>query len=406
MLSNTVSCKASPCTSFFRSSAGNMRPVSAFVSRFIAFLFAVLLVNTAAAESNDIILGQSAPLSGSFSELGAAYRDGAQLYFDKINQAGGVNGRKVRLVTLDDAYDAKRAKANTQELIDKQNVLALFGYMFTNTVFASLPIATRASVPFVAPYAGNDELYTEPANPVLFMTRASYATELDTLLRHIQTMGLKRVVLARYDSVGGAALQKDLETKMKAINLEPVGVATMKLNSLQPGEAVTKLEKLHPDAIVLGVSGGDAVAFVRQFKQASNNSPVQFLARSLIGGHQLVADLGREGRGIVISQAAPSPSNGKTRISREYQTALKTVNIDAKLTSSYIGLEGYIAAKVMVEGLRRSGAKINRQTLTTALETMHDWDMGDFMMNYSANSHSGSKFVTVTVIGVGGHFIE
>jgi branched-chain amino acid transport system substrate-binding protein len=378
-----------------------------FFSRLISLLLAILLTNTAfAAESGDIILGQSAPLTGSFSELGAAYRDGAQLYFDKINQAGGINGRKIRLVTLDDAYDAKRAKANTEELIEKQKALALFGYMFTNTVFASLPVATRASVPFVAPYAGNDELYTEPANPVVFMTRASYATELDTLLRHIQAMGLKRVALARYDSLGGAALQKDLEAKMKAINLEPIGVATMKLNSLHPEEAVAKLEKLRPQAIVLGVSGGDAVAFVRQFRHASNNLPVQFLARSLIGGHQLVADLGAEGRGIVISQAAPSPSNGKTRISREYQSALKTVKFDVKARSSYIGLEGYIAAKVMVEGLRRAGTAVSRQTLTAALETMHDWDMGDFTMNYSANSHSGSKFVTVTVIGAGGHFIE
>lgn len=378
-----------------------------FFTRLIALLLATFLASTAfAVESGDIILGQSAPLSGSFSELGEAYRDGAQLYFDKINQAGGINGRKVRLVTLDDAYDAKRAIANTEELIEKQKALALFGYMFTNTVFASLPIATRASVPFVAPYAGNEELYTEPANPVLFMTRASYATELDTLLRHIQAMGLKRVALARYDSVGGAALQKDLELKMKTINLEPIAVATMKLNSLHPEEAVAKLEKIRPQAIVLGVSGGDAVAFVRQFRQASNNLPVQFLARSLIGGQQLVADLGAEGRGIVITQAAPSPFNGKTRISREYQSALKTVKFDTKSRSSYIGLEGYIAAKVMVEGLRRTGAKVNRQTLTAALETMHDWDLGDFTMNYSANSHSGSKFVTVTVIGAGGHFIE
>ena len=375
--------------------------------KLIPFLFSAFTCNIAfSADTSDIVLGQSAPLSGSFSELGAAYRDGAQLYFDKINMAGGINGRKVRLITLDDGYNAKRAEVNTLELIEKRTAVALFGYMFTNTVFAALPIATRANVPFVAPYAGNDELYTQPSNPILFMTRASYANELDTLLRHIQTMGLKRIALARYDSVGGAALQKDLELKMKAMNLEPIGVATMKLNSLHPEEAVAKLEKLNPAAIILGVSGGDAVEFVRQFRKASNNSPVQFLARSLIGGHQLVADLGREGRGIVISQAAPSPSNGKTRISREYQQALKAVNIDLKLTSSYIGLEGFIAAKVMVEGLRRAGSKTNRKTVTAALESMHDWDMGDFTMNYSANIHSGSKFVTVTVIGVGGHFIE
>lgn len=380
---------------------------SRFFRRIFTSLSLIALSSSAwALEPNDIVLGQSAPLTGTFSELGAAYRDGAQLYFDKINRAGGVNGRRIRLVTLDDAYNAKQAQDNTHELIEKSQATALFGYMFTNTVFASLPIATAAGIPFVAPYAGNEELYTRPANPILFMTRASYATELAALLRHVQAMGLKRVALARYDSVGGEALQKDLEAKMKEINLEPVGIATMKLNSLHPEQAVAKLSKLQPAAILLGVSGGDAVAFVRQFRQASNNLPVQFLARSLIGGHQLVSDLGREGRGIVISQAAPSPANGKTKISREYQTVLKEAHSTGKLNSSYIGLEGYIAAKIMIEGLRRAGPKLNRKSLATALESMQDFDVGDFSVKYNSDSHGGSKFVTVTVIGIDGHFIE
>lgn len=380
---------------------------SRFFRRIFTSLSLIALSSSAwALEPNDIVLGQSAPLTGTFSELGAAYRDGAQLYFDKINSAGGVNGRRIRLVTLDDAYNAKQAQDNTHELIEKSQATALFGYMFTNTVFASLPIATAAGIPFVAPYAGNEELYTRPANPILFMTRASYATELAALLRHVQAMGLKRVALARYDSVGGEALQKDLEAKMKEINLEPVGIATMKLNSLHPEQAVAKLSKLQPAAILLGVSGGDAVAFVRQFRQASNNLPVQFLARSLIGGHQLVSDLGREGRGIVISQAAPSPANGKTKISREYQTVLKEAHSTGKLNSSYIGLEGYIAAKIMIEGLRRAGPKLNRKSLATALESMQDFDVGDFSVKYNSDSHGGSKFVTVTVIGIDGHFIE
>ena len=380
---------------------------SRFFRSLVVCLALIMLGGSAsAAEGNDIVLGQSAPLTGSFSELGIAYRDGAQLYFNKINTAGGVNGRRIKLVTIDDGYNAKRAQDNTNELIDRAQATALFGYMFTNTVFASLPIASKAGIPFVAPYAGNDELYTQPANPVLFMTRASYATELATLLRHIQAMGLKRVALMRYESVGGVALQKDLEEKMKVMGLEPIGVATMKLNSLKPEEGVAKLSKLQPAAIVLGVSGGDAVAFVKQFKDASNNLPVQFLARSLIGGHQLVTDLGRAGRGIVISQAAPSPSNGKTRISREYQAALKEVKGPSKLTASYIGLEGFIAAKVMVEGLRRAGTNLNRKALVTALESMRDFDLGDFTVDYNANSHAGSKFVTVTVIGINGHFLE
>ena len=374
----------------------------------LAFLFLAMCPLVSSAEPKEIVLGESAPLTGNFSELGAAYRDGAKLYFDKINNAGGVNGRQVKLMTLDDGYVASRAEANTRQLIEKDKVVALFGHMFTNTVFASLPLARTAGIPYVAPYAGNDELYARPANPVLFMTRASYASELDALVRHINTMGLSRVALVRYDSVGGAALQKDLAQKMRAFNTAPIGFAFIKLNAPADPAAATALARLQPSAIVLGVSGNDAVAFVREFNRANKKAPVQFLARSLIGSNQLVADLSSEARGIVISQAAPSPFNGKTRISREYQAALKIQFAETQIQTpaSYIGLEGFIAAKVMVEGLRRAGGNLSRYKLTAALESIHDWDVGDFVINYSSNDHAGSQFVTVTVIGANGHFIE
>ena len=356
--------------------------------------------------SDDIVLGQSAPLSGNFKELGLAYRDGARLVFDQVNRQGGIGGHRIRLVTLDDGYVAARAQANTQTLIEQDKAVALFGHMFTNTVFASLPLANAAGVAFVAPYAGNAELYARPANPLLFMTRASYGDELDALMRHVQAMGSTRVAMVRYDSAGGIAMQHDVEEKLQAIGLKPLGVASMRLNSLDPAVAATSLAALQPNAIVLGVSGADAVAFVRAFDRANQHKPVQFLARSLIGGHQLVTDLGVEGRGIVISQAAPSPFNGKTRISREYATALKAQSGAQSVHASYIGFEGYIAAKVMVEGLRRAGANLSRAGVVKGLASLQDWDEGDFLINYSPNDHAGSKFVTVTVIGAGGHFIE
>ena len=380
-----------------------------FSLKWILFFTCLLIFFKAQAiEPKEILLGQSAPLSGNFSELGRAYRDGANLYFDKINSAGGINGRRVKLITLDDAYDAKRAVANTRRLIEKDRVIALFGHMFTNTVFASLPIATAAGVPYVGPYAGNDELYAHPVNPFLFMTRASYSSELDALLRHVNTMRLNRIALVRYDSVGGIALQHDLELKMKAFALLPVGISVIKLNASVDSAVAASLARMQPSAIVLGVSGKDAVAFVRAFDRANKKAPVQFLARSLIGGNELVAELSDEARGIVISQAAPSPFNGKTRISREYETALKTqlLKTNNQLSASYIGLEGFIAAKVMVEGLRRTGSQLSRPNLARALASIHKWDAGDFVINYSDKDHSGSKFFTVTVVGANGHFIE
>lgn len=371
-----------------------------------AILAAHLSAHAHASEPPDIVLGQSAPLSGSFRELGEAYCGGAQLYFDQVNRAGGVHGHKIRLVTLDDGYVAERAEANARELIERHKALALFGHMFSSAVRASLAVATAQGVPYVAPYAGYDELYARPSNRVLFMTRASFGTEMDTLVRHIKAMSLSRVALVRYDSAPGVVLQKEFESKMATIGQAPTVVATMKLNSGEPKEAVARIADLRPAAIVLGVSGSDAVSFIRQYGKATT-SPVQFLARSLVGGHQLVAELGEESRGIVMTQLAPSPFNGKTRISREYQAALKAARYAGhQIKPGYVSFEGYIAAKVMVEGLRRAGPNPSRLALIDALETMRDWDAGDFNINYNAIDHAGSRFVTTTVIGAGGHFIE
>lgn len=371
-----------------------------------AILAAHLSCHAHAAGPKEIVLGQSAPLSGSFRELGEAYRNGAQLYFDQVNRQGGIHGYRIKLVTLDDGYTPKRAEANTQDLIERHKALALFGYMFTSTVKSTLPLAAAAGVPYIAPYAGYEELYGRPANPVLFMTRASFGSEMEMLMRHIQTMNLSRVALVRYDSVPGTLLQKEFEEKIGAIGRSPAGVATMKLNSAAAADAVAKIASSPPVAVVLGVSGSDAVAFIRQYGKASK-TPVQFLARSLVGGHQLVAELGGESRGIVMTQLAPSPFNGKTRVARDYQKALMTAkNSGQELQPGYVSFEGYIAAKVMVEGLRRAGPNPSRLALMNALESMRDWDAGDFIVNYNAVDHSGSRFVTTTVIGAGGHFIE
>ncbi|WP_423028194.1 ABC transporter substrate-binding protein [Undibacterium sp. Ji42W] len=368
------------------------------------------ITNIAALADNlpaaDIVLGQSAPLTGSFSELGKAYRDGALLYFDKINRQGGINGHAIKLLTFDDAYVPKQAEDNTRKLIAQYHVLALFGHMFTNTVKLSLPIATAAQVPYIAPYAGNDELYAT-TNPYLFMTRASFSAELDTLIRQFSVMGLKRVALIRYDSSSGAALEKELAGKVQALQLTPLVSTVISLQSGDFSKNLGVLAKARPDAVVLGVSGKDAVQFIQQFNKAALVKPIQYFARSLIAGHQLVAELGEESRGLVLSQVVPSPFNGKTQIAREYQATLNTTATPAlKTTPSHIALEGFIAAKVMAEALKRTSNKLTRPALLKALESMHDWNGGDFPINFSAGKHNGSSFVTVTVIGAGGHFIE
>jgi ABC-type branched-subunit amino acid transport system substrate-binding protein len=385
------------------------KEMSAMKSTLISIMTAGWLMaghSQASTGQDEIVLGQSAPLSGSFGELGKSYRDGALLYFDRINRQGGIHGRRIRLTTLDDAYEPKRAEENTRQLIARDKAVALFGHMFSSAVKASLAVATEAGVPYVAPYAGYDELF-DRHNAMLFMTRASFSAEMDTLLRHVHTMGLRRVALVRYDSAPGKVLQEEFEAKLADFGMKPAGIGMMKLNSRKPAEAVLALANARPNGIVLGVSGSDAVAFIKQFNPAAQAKPVQYLARSLVGGHQLVAELGGESRGVVMTQLAPSPFNGKTRVAREYQADIRLARQhEQRIEPSYVGFEGYIAAKVMVEGLRRAGPNPTRANLVVALETMREWDAGDFFIDYGPGRHKGSRFVTVTVIGPAGHFIE
>lgn len=374
----------------------------------IAMTTSVWFGNTHA-NNAEIVLGQSAPVTGAIADFAAAYREGALLYFDKINQQGGVSGRRIRLLTLDDRYDAKLAAANARQLIEKENALALFGFMFTHMVRSSLPVAEKAKVAYVAPFAGYDELFQ--FNPVLFTTFSGFSSELHTLVRHMEAMGLKRVVLIRYAGDVGQVLEDDLATKMKSIGVTSLGSAeiplTHDLDTPEMNAAAAKLAEMRPAAIVLGVSGEHAALFIKKFNAAAKIKPVQYLARSLVDGPLLVKRLGEESRGVVMTQLAPSPFNGKTRVAREYRATLKAAQKAGRnIKPDYTGFMGYVAAKTMVEGLRRAGPNPTRASLITALETMREWDAGDFEVSFSPMNHNGSKFVTVTVIGPAGHFIE
>ena len=163
------------------------------------------------ASAQEVVFGQSAPLSGPFASLGKDYRNGALLAFDEANRSGEIGARKVRLITLDDAYDVDRAIANAKTLIEQHRVSCFFNHMFTNTVRASLPLAIAANIPFVGPYTGHPDLYRND-QPLLFMTRASFAQELQRILDYLVSVGYKRTALVYYDNAVGEELKNEVDS--------------------------------------------------------------------------------------------------------------------------------------------------------------------------------------------------
>lgn len=373
----------------------------------IASLAWFLVAQPAAAEvawgpgDREIVLGQSASFTGSYSAQAISYRNGANAYFDAINSKGGIHGRKIRLISLDDGYDVEKAVANTKKLIQDEKVLALFNYTWTNTVKASLPLAQKAAIPMFAPYTGSADFYADQA-PYLFTTRASFSDELEQIIKHLHTIGLTKVGLLYNDSASGRELLAETESRLTAEGMTLVGKGTMKANSKDPAGAVASLKDSSPQALIIGASGSDAVEFIRAFEKARTGH-TQYYARSLIGMQQMIADLGPLAVGLSISQTAPNPGKNKA-IAVEYRKVLEQWNPQA--SADYIGLEGMISAKVLVEVLRRAGPALTREAFVQALERMTEYDVGGYTLRFGPRKHSGSHFVDITHIGQNGRIVD
>ncbi len=340
-----------------------------------------------------ILIGQSAAFSGPASELGNEMRAGALAYFQSVNAAGGVNGRKIELRSLDDGYEPDRAAANTKKLIDG-GVFLLFGYVGTPTSNASKPIFTAAKVPFVAPFTGAESL-RNPLNRYIFNVRASYFDETDKIVGQMAGQTLDRIaVFYQNDDYGKAGLA-GVERAMQKRNLKIVATGTVERNTIDVAPAVAAIGKAEPQAVIMISAYKSCAAFIKAMRAANYNP--QFMNVSFVGSKALAHEAGLAGRGVAISQVMPFPWNIANRVVKEYQQQLAAST--GKQEFSFTSLEGFIAARVLVEGLRKAGNDLTREKFITAMEQLRDLDLGGYLVNFSPTDHSGSRFVELTVIG-------
>jgi branched-chain amino acid transport system substrate-binding protein len=343
----------------------------------------------------EIVLGQSGSFSGSFAAQAEAYRDGALLYFREVNRRGGVHGRKIRLVSLDDLYQADLAAENTVKLIERHNAFALTHYTWTPIARAAIPVAAKYQVPFFAPYTGASDIYRS-SNPLVFMVRASFQTELEMIVRHVTTLGIRRIGFVRYTSKTGDELLAELQPLLQKYGATLAGIGSMENNSARPEDAIRQLAAADAQAILLGVSGTDAVAFIRGFGAATGRKP-PYYARSLVGAGQLADELGDQAYGISVTQLVPNPFKQVVEVSKEYNRLLRSTGAPGA-KPDYISFEGFIAAKVLCEALRRAGPGLTRAGFVQALSAMTA-DLGGYEVKFSPGHRNGSDFVDMTMIG-------
>ncbi|HET9653055.1 MAG TPA: ABC transporter substrate-binding protein [Usitatibacter sp.] len=345
-----------------------------------------------------VLLGQSAALSGPAQELGKDMQLGASLYFNHVNAAGGVNGRRIVLKTLDDGYEPPRAVENTKKLINDERVFALFGYVGTPTSAAVLPIFTEAKVPYVGAFTGA-ELLRSPFNRYIFNVRASYFDETEAIVQHLTAMSIDKIAVFYQDDAYGQAGLAGVERALKKRNMNVAAKGTFERNTVKVQTAVDTISKAQPQAVVMIGAYKNCAAFVREMKKAGSNPT--FWNVSFVGSKALAKELGEEGRGVQISQVVPFPWDTSVPVVKEYRKMLE----EAKAEPGFGTLEGFIAAKVMVEGLKRAGRKLDRDTFIRAMETL-DYDVGGFKVSYGPENHNGSKFVDLTIISRNEKFVR
>ncbi len=351
---------------------------------------AVAGVGLARAQDSRIVLGQSAAFSGPAMQLGTQFHAGARLWFDQLNAKGGVGGRQVEIRHLDDGYEPDRCVANTEKLI-KDEVFALFGYIGTPTSLAALPLATSARVPFIAPFTGAMGL-REPFKREAFHLRASYDDETALIVKQLIELSQNRIgVFYQNDAYGKAGLS-GVTKALAARQLKPIAEGTVERNSEDVAAAVAKLAKSGAQAIVQIGAYKACAAFIRQAKQAGYGG--KFYNVSFVGTQALADELGKDGAGVVVSQVVPSPYNPARPVSREFVAAAKQQGrVQANLSS----MEGYLAAKLFTEGLKRAGGKPTREALIAALESINE-DFGGYRVSFGPGNHVASKFVELSML--------
>lgn len=344
-----------------------------------------------------IVLGQSIALTGPGSALAAPFHQGAKLYFDRVNAGGGVNGRKIELVTLDDRGNTQNAVANTKKLLE-QGVLSLFGYYGSPTVTAVYPLIKDSDVLLFAPMAGADE-FRGALYPNVYSTRPGYAEEAAAIARHAETMGARKLgILHASDSESVAALDSATRT-MPSMGANVVVNASLSSGSI--AAAVEKAIAAKPESVLVIGTSSVAAGAVRDLRAKGFRGPIYGFSNT--GESLLAGELGSMGAGVVVVRVVPKSDAAKIPVVRELMADAQAAN--AGKPNVYM-LEGYIAARVYVEALRRiSKGDPNRARLKKALESLDDVDMGGFRVHF-AEERVASKLVELSLIDSQGRVRE
>jgi ABC-type branched-subunit amino acid transport system substrate-binding protein len=343
----------------------------------------------------EIRIGMVNVQSGPASGLGKGMREGAEAVFKEVNAKGGVHGRKINLVVADDGYEPDKAVDETLKMIEKEKVFSLFGYVGTPTSNAVLPIVKEMDVPLVGAFTGAMTLRA-PVTKQVFNLRASYDDEAETLVAHFLDKGAKTVAVFYQEDGFGQAVLSGTEKALKKRGMAIAAKGTFQRNTLAIKTGLAAMLEAKPDAIVMVGTYAPLAAFIKEARTSGLKS--QLATVSFVGTDNLVAEVGKDGDGVLISQVVPFPEDDGVPAAKECRELLSR-HANAKL--GFVNFEGCITAQLMVSALDRLGKEPTRAGLISAMDGMKGVSVGGLTMNLSADNHQALNQVFLTQIREG-----
>ncbi len=345
----------------------------------------------------EVVFGHTGILNGPLGGQIKVMLSGADLAFAESRAQGGVNGRRVRVVSLDDELKPDRAVANYEKLLG-DGVFGFFGCVGSATTAAAAPMLMKSGAPWVAGYAVADSARDKLKGSGFFV-RATSGREAQALVQHLTTIGVTRIAMAVLDNPGGKEAAALVESALASQKLQAAASVAIKGDGANIPEAASALAKAAPQAIIMYLGG----ALPGQLMKASwaLDAHPMFYGMSIVAGEVTVKVAGEKARGLAISQVVPYPWSDSDPTTREYRRLAEA----AKVPVGYYSFEGYLNALVLLEALRRSGRELTRPRLLATMRSMK-MRVAGVDLDYAANGVTGSRFVELVQVTHEGRFVR
>ena len=376
-----------------------LRRTTALVSAFLLVGFPSVAKAEQGVSNDRIVFGQAAPLEGPAAQLGLDMQAGIRAAFEEVNKAGGVKGRKLDLVSLDDGYEPNKSIEATKKLLDEHKVFALIGPVGTPTSAATQPIALQDGVPFIGPFTGA-EFLRNPFQPNVVNVRGSYFQETEEMIERLtKDRGISRISIFYQDDAFGRAGLAGVQKALAKRNMQLASEGTFERNTVAVKGALLSIQKGKPEAIIMVGPYRPCAEFIKLARQVKLDAVMVNI--SFVGSNALAKESGAAGAGVVVTQVVPFPGDTSIPLVARYQAALKAVNPDTQ--AGFGTLEGYMVGRVVIAALEKLQGEPTRRALLDTIFA-NTFDLGGVKLVYGPNDNQGMDEVFLTVIQPDGTF--